>query len=776
MQKTKTKILTLLLLAAMTLAIIPMVSASTGVIIINSASAPQPLPIAAVPAGGNISLNFNAVGGPVTFSGSQFYLLFSQDGLSQVSVGDLRYTPLFNVATVLDPVITQVPPDPNFPGQWTIGNGLVTGTTPLNIPGGTFYIKAFDGATTALAVTQGIPVIASFRVFPDTGSPSTSLRLNGNAFPANSLVNLTYFNPVTARFVTINNLTQTNALGQFNYTFAAPDIIGPVVNAAGDNVPPASNGIDFQATDNATRTQYVFTYTEMQRGLLSFGRPRSTGVTGNIQNATGIYGNLTDFTATVSAGVGQSVRIVGNWFAPGNATFKWDNSIDITPTNRLANGTGFFNTTVTVPVTGNGRHNITIVDANNVVFAVFLTVVPSLTVSPTSGPVGTSVTVNGFGFPAPTTGNANNATISFNGVTTPYIASAIIDSAGSFTTTFVVPRAPGGAIVVAGFANDTGAFVQYATTTFTITAQFTVSPATFANNNSLIVTATGTSFHVGSGYICNIDNANLAMIPTNTGQNYPLEVLPDENGTITIKFVGAGFSSGPHAVALYENGTTAPAAVAGFTVTEDPSSTIFAINKSVSDLHLDLNSINATLIAINGNTATLSTSIGTLTASISSIQSSVSGLSGSIASISGSVATVQTNLGTIQTSLSSLDAVLGVVAGDTATIKTSLGTITTSLASLDTKVTKIDGNVATVQTSLGTLTGTVTKVDGNVATIQTSLGTMQADIGTLKTDVTTTKDNTASLSPLVIVAIVLALVAAIAAIASIVLMRRKIAG
>ncbi len=46
----------------------------------------------------------------------------------------------------------------------------------------------------------------------------------------------------------------------------------------------------------------------------------------------------------------------------------------------------------------------------------------------------------------------------------------------------------------------------------------------------------------------------------------------------------------------------------------------------------------------------------------------------------------------------------------------------------------------------------------------------------MQADVSSNKTATESLSPLIIVAIVLALIAAIAAIASIVLMRRKIAG
>ena len=134
MQKIKAKIITALLLAALALTLVPLAFASTGNILINDTLAPQDLPITPVPAGANITLYF----GGVTFSGSQFYLLLSQDGLSQVSTGDIRYTPLFNVASVGSATVTQVTDAINFPGgAWTLGDGWVNGSIPLSIAGGT---------------------------------------------------------------------------------------------------------------------------------------------------------------------------------------------------------------------------------------------------------------------------------------------------------------------------------------------------------------------------------------------------------------------------------------------------------------------------------------------------------------------------------------------------------------------------------------------------------------------------------------------------------------
>jgi prefoldin subunit 5 len=824
MQKTKTKLITALLLATLTLAIYPFAAnASTGFILINKTTAPSLA--TSVPAGGNVNLYF----GSVTFSGGQSYLLLSTDGFSQVSGTDIRFTPSLSLAAIQGAAVTVVTdPTGTFPGTWNVGFGWINGTIPTLIAGGPYFVKAFDGATTSVAVTDiPLTVTASLTVAPTSGAAGTSLTLLGNAFPSGSLVNVTYINAFTLpnpTEVTVSNLTATGSIGNFTLTLPAPDL--KQAAAIGDNA-AASNSVTFTAQENLTLALYQATYSEHQRGLLQIGRPATTAIAGNVMNATGIYGNLTSFGltptvpgTTISVGVGDILRIVGNWFYPGAMSIKLDNSIDITPSGLAANGTGYFNTTVTVPGTGLGAHNVTILDNGLVVFAVFLNVVPAITISPSSGPIGTVVTVNGFGFPSAVTGTAYNATITFDATAKGW---ALTDGTGAFTTTITVPTTTGGGHTITATTNDTG--VTTASKTFTVTASFTVSPVSFyANDSSRMVTASGTGFDPSKTYFVAIDNLFTPFTNTTNG------LAASAAGNLSISFIGVGFQAGLHIVILYQaglgtGGTYAPAANATFTVLADPltstSSLLTAINDTVTQtnntltgiganitsikgtvatiqtatgtIQTTLAALNATLIAINGNTATLSTSIGTITTSInalSGLSGQISGISGSITSISNGLATVQTSVGTITTKLDNLDTVLGAVAGQNAEIQTSLGTITTSLDSIGAKVTSITGDTATIKTDLGTITGTVTSISGDTATIKTNLGTMQASIGnlgttlgsvqstlgTVQTDVSSTKSTTNGLSPLIIVAIVLALIAAIAAIASIVLMRRKIAG
>jgi prefoldin subunit 5 len=794
MQKIKAKILTALLLTTIALAIFPLANASTGAILVNTATAPSPA--ISVPAGGNISLNF----GGVTWSGGQFYLMISSDGFSQNT--GTQYTPVFTTSQLQSVTLTQFGNNPIYPGAWTIGDNWVNGTIPMNLAGGSYYLKAFDGATTFLAVTdKSFNVTAAFAVTPISGPAGTPLTLMGSAFSANSLVNLTYVNPLTLATVSIANNTPANALGQFNYSLLAPDLLQAL--AAGAQV-IGSSTIIFNARANVSGTITDFPtaigFTEFVRGLAQVKRQAPPTASEQVPAAGSLFGNLTDFTTggalpITGLGVNKVLRIAGNFFyASGDLSIVWDYTTSLATTT--TNGTGWFNTTITIPITPNGLHNVTIRDSNNVAYVIFVTVVPSLTLNPTSGPVGTSVIATGYGFPAPTTTNSVNATISWPGVTN-YVGSAMVDSTGTFTATFTVPSAVGGANTVTALQNSTGTFASTATATFTVTALFTVTPNSFSNNGTLTIVAAGTGFNPNFNYIPNIDNVMLGINGFNS--IYQSNLAPNASGYISISFINAGFAPGIHVFTLYANGTTAPdsgivvpAASALFTVTAAGDPTIDAITAVATTLQ----GLNATILSINGNVATLSTNIGTVTTSVNALSASITGISNGVASIQstlgqvytnvnnlnsqitsiqGNVATISTSVGTLTTSLASINAILTSVQGDIATIQTDVGTFTTSLASINPTLTAIQGSIATIQTDIGTLQGTVNSINNGVASITTSVGTIQTSVGNIQPEVTAAKDNSANVSMLLYVAIVLALIAAIAAVFCIIIVRQKIA-
>ncbi|MEM3051812.1 MAG: hypothetical protein QXJ40_06990, partial [Candidatus Bathyarchaeia archaeon] len=240
--------MTLTLLLTLMVAAIPLTAyASTGYIRINTTTPPSAVG-QQVPAGGVVKLYF----GGVTWSGGQFYLMISRDGYSQVSTGDVRYTPVFDVSN-LTSATTSTYTDPAYPGTWSVGSNWVNGTIKKDIAGGNYFIKAFDGTATAVAVTDTyITVTGAVEVVPASGPAGAEIAVKTYAMPPNALLNISYYNPY-ATWVSLVNLTAANELGQLTYTLPAPDLKQAL--AAG-NVTEASDNITFKVVVNETGAEY----------------------------------------------------------------------------------------------------------------------------------------------------------------------------------------------------------------------------------------------------------------------------------------------------------------------------------------------------------------------------------------------------------------------------------------------------------------------------------------------------------------------------------------
>jgi hypothetical protein len=203
-----------------------------------------------------------------------------------------------------------------------------------------------------------------FTVSPTSGPANGSITLNGIGFTANSSVNISYLNPITSAWVSVNNLTTTSTQS-FTYPFNAPDLLQN--NTAGDNQ-PLSDNIVFRAQDNSNGHSYNATvpYAEWRRGLTQVAD----------QTATRLYGNNTNLATSAFVQSGQSIIVAGEWFSPGSASLLWDGTISLGTVSTDANG--FFNASVLVPATTAGQHTLTINDgASN--FCVNLTRVPAVT-------------------------------------------------------------------------------------------------------------------------------------------------------------------------------------------------------------------------------------------------------------------------------------------------------------------------------------------------------------------------------------------------------------
>jgi hypothetical protein len=130
--------------------------------------------------------------------------------------------------------------------------------------------------------------------------------------------------------------------------------------------------------------------------------------------------------------------------------------------------------------------------------------------------------------------------------------------------------------------------------------------------------------------------------------------------------------------------------------------------------------------------------------------------------IDGNVVTLSTTAGRIEATINQLSPVITRIDGNVVTINTVVGQINTTLATVGPQLTAIAPDIATIKTSVGTgLSGTVTSIQGDVATIKTDAGDVKGQLPTL-TNYT-------------LIAVIFSVIAAIAAIACAFLVFRKIA-
>lgn len=325
----------------------------------------------------------------------------------------------------------------------------------------------------------------SVSVNPGTGPIGTSVTLTGSNFHANK--------SITVKFngTTVGSAALTDPSGNIpaGYTFTVPSGNGPSSYTVLVTVDGVSASTTFQVTpavtisptfgtdgstititsgtnftpsstitvkfDNSTRTTSPATVSTDSNGAI-VGTPTftvPTGAAGSIHTVTVIDTALKTATATFYAPKitlapstpqpkGQTITITGGGFAAftTSLTAKLNTTTTVTllgvQTPQATDGVGTIKGTVTfvVPSTALvGANTLTVTDAaNNAASVQFTVSTPTLTLTPSSGPRGTSVTISGTGY-TPTSGSV---TVSIAGVQT-----TAVNTAGSLSGSFTVPSA-----------------------------------------------------------------------------------------------------------------------------------------------------------------------------------------------------------------------------------------------------------------------------------------------------------------------------------------------
>lgn len=598
----------------------------------------------------------------VTFSGSQFYLYISKDGLSQITSGDFRFAGPFNVADLSAPF-------KNVTGGFSIGRNasgplnhkLVEGPIPTNLSQGNYYIKVYDGSSTSVAVSaQYIKIVPNLVLTPSAGPAGALVTANGYGFTANGVVNITFSPTVSTSF-----LLNASATGSFVTTFNAGYLgskASPMIYTSTSTVsPPNYKQLKVTAIDKTSTLNASATYNEYYR---DFAYINSFSPTGSLQTPTTVvpgthppWPNAT----TVNGYVLQEFDVAGDFWNPtANLTFTWDGA-PITPrvSSGAPNATGYWWANFTLPVSALGNHNFRVFDANTNM-SIIVNIQTTLLVTPNKGTEGSTITLTGYGYPAskpvtafwfgttlttPVQADTDNILL-FNGTT------GIL---GNFTTTFTVPSNVYGG----GHLIEANTSTVSATASFTVLASFSITPATAALGSPVTVVGVGLSVGTSTYSSTQFPSVNKAS----TGAALVTYSLTYDNFATGTTFVGNPTGSGSgviiaagvpmiHYVGILPTSTYLALNVTG-TTTEGA-----AIRAQLQQVLTNQQTILSQLGSISSSLASLSTSVSNLQNSVNGVDSDVKAVGSSVSQLSSSVSqgfsSTSSSLSGIQQTLSTL--------------------------------------------------------------------------------------------------------------------------
>jgi uncharacterized protein YoxC len=753
-----------------------------------------------VPLGGTNYFAIEFTG--VTFSGSQFSLYMSLDGLSQISAGDTPYTVGFFDLSELNTVLVATH---QFTGPlWANGtsptfyifksaasNYLVLAPAPFNMAGGNYYIKVYDGSTTALAVSsQTLTLEPNIAVVPSTPIPAGyTVTVTGAAWPSNGLVNISVSDPAG---IAVSADVTPSANGAFTWTFMEPDEGLRSGTNTIPNWPWATLVTAFNTTgvqpQVASRADLSVTATVNYQGRAFYNFISIDNSGAAVASTVFNTPYPGDNSFAINGKVLGTMYVNGTYFNPsGNVTAFADwglagqVALPLTFISALS-AKGMFNASFQVPVLSLGPHKISFVDASWS-WNFTLTILTTLIISPTKGPQGTSVTATGYGFTA-----SVPFTLYFfgtNAATFDADTQAILEgsgnttAAGSFSVTFTIPSN------VYGGSHDVGVNTtapDYAFTTFTVQPTFALD--TSAGPLGTVFNMIGTGVPAGSGtythslanvqftaitdahatgatsvwYIPAYDNA---ISPVETG--FSVGLRGNNTGYAKYPFVAAGVPMVHYAeiISAVSGGPYTIVAALPFTVngsTQEGAAILsqLATNTvTLSSLQTTLTSLNTAVSGLTTTTAAIQSSLGSLTTTVNAIQTSVG------ANLASSVASLTTSVGSLSTSVSGITSSLGSLSTAVTSGFSGVNTaITGAQSALGTKIDKVDTDVTTVGSS-------VTALSGTVGTMSTSVNSIKTDVGTINT----ATGNIGTVTTILYIAVILAAIAVVLEV--LILIRKK---
>jgi hypothetical protein len=274
------------------------------------------------------------------------------------------------------------------------------------------------------------------------------------------------------------------------------------------------------------------------------------------------------FCSPTSGPPGSAVSVNGTGFAQSGSVDVYYEQSYLTSVNTSASGS--FNTSISVPDSSAGSHEIFAQDNEGNSESTFFTITPKITLSRSSGTPGTTVSVTGKGF----AGNSYSISIMFD--STSVNSGISSDSNGNFSGSFSVPSATAGnhSVTASDSQSNISPGVNFNVevvttlainkTSGTIGTSVTVSGGGFGPNESGIAVTIGTS-QVGGSVTANASGSwsTTFSIPPMPGGSYTIDAsgpttlasnVPNVSFTVT-PFFSISTSSGTAGTSVTATGT-----------------------------------------------------------------------------------------------------------------------------------------------------------------------------------------------------------------------------
>jgi hypothetical protein len=408
---------------------------------------------------------------PATFTVTPIIHLNNVSGAAgdQVSVSGNGFYSNTAITLYFDgsPVTLTAPVTTDYSGQFS----TATFTVPT-AAGGTHTVTAGDTGGVSFGVT--FTISAKMSLSATTGNVGSSITASGSGFAVSSA--LSFFLDGTA----FSSTAHTDATGNFSnaaivipsiaggaHTLTATDSVGNSLSATftvtgTTTVAPTSGAIDstvtvtgqgFQASspiqisyDGGAVTTVPASVTSDANGQFSASLKVPAGASGThvIKITDGANTTSTNFTSISTATVSPTSGPVGTTVTAKGSGFKANGTVSINYNNVqigtvTASGLGNFSTNINIPAAGTGSHPLVLSDSSNTQSFTFSVTPTANPMTPTTGPIGTSVTFSGSGF-----GSSKTLNVTYDGNPVTLTPVSTTDATGTFNVSFKIPVSKSG--------------------------------------------------------------------------------------------------------------------------------------------------------------------------------------------------------------------------------------------------------------------------------------------------------------------------------------------